>query len=123
LEAGCQLCNVIEEGRSYTHYTNGHFPEDIRYAFKALGQDWARYGKGPRWLVPQLSGVHELDEMDEYKRLADIDPTPNKLGHLLATDAEDAADQARESWLVLELYGPSAHIVLPIEIATGRCRV
>jgi hypothetical protein len=123
LKAGCQLCNVIEEGRSYTGNTNSHFPQDMRYAFKALGQDWARHGKGPQWLVPSISEAHEFDEADEYLRQAAMDPTPNKLGHLLAIDAEDAADQAKESWLVLELYGPRAHIVLPIEIATGRYRV
>jgi hypothetical protein len=56
----------------------------------------------------------------EFKRLTDLDPTPNKLGHLLATDADDAGDQAKESWLVLEFCGQDAHIMLPIEIANGK---
>jgi len=121
LKAGCQLCNNIEESLSYNPDTNCEFPQNTTYAFKALGHGWARYGEGQKWLVPQLSRVHDFDEMNTYTRLAEMDPTPNQLGQLLATDASAAAAEARESWLVLEFYGSHTPIVLPIEIATGKC--
>ncbi|KAI0512605.1 heterokaryon incompatibility protein-domain-containing protein [Xylaria bambusicola] len=46
------------------------------------------------------------------------DPTPNGLGSLLADDADKVIDEAKDSWLVLELYGPGVHVVLPMELAT-----
>jgi hypothetical protein len=106
------------------------FPLDTSYAFKALSDRWARDGKGHQWMAPQTSGVRsgrtddaEVDddarELAEYLRLADTDPTPNKLGNLLAVDHHLAPVEAARSWLVLEFYGPAALLALPIELETS----
>ena len=55
-----------------------------------------------------------------YLRQVEKDPTPNGLGQLLATDAEEVVDEAANSWLILEFYGPGAHVVLPMELATRK---
>jgi hypothetical protein len=125
LRAGCHLCSLIQESRSYGNLGDDPFPNCVKYAFKALSQDWAQYGKGQKWLVPQTSRGDDGDDEGErarYMRLAETDPTPNGLGQLLATDAEEVVEEAAQFWLVLEFYGPGAQVVLPMEIATGRSR-
>lgn len=120
LRAGCHLCGLIEENRSYGGHPEIYepFPYEIQYAFKALSRDWARHGNGPKWVVPQVSGLCD-DEMDVvmYLLAVETDPTPNKLGHLLATDSDDLVNSPHDFWLVLELYGPGAQFILPLEFA------
>lgn len=120
LKEKCHLCSLIEENRSYIGHRNDEFPECIKYAFKALSPDWARFGKGPKWLVPQFKDddEHVPTNQSRYLRQFEKDPTPNRLGTLLATDSETLVSEAENSWLVLEFYGPGAQVVLPLELAT-----
>jgi len=76
-------------------------------------------------MVPQIFGIeNEAAEIAAYNRAAKMDPTPNNLGHLLATDSDDLLNDSPGFWLVLELYGPAAHLVLPLELAErGRYRL
>jgi hypothetical protein len=119
LSAGCHLCNLIEQGRSYNHAKRYKFPESIKYAFKALNSDWARYGNGPKWLVPEDQNGGEDDEIKIRRYLLEVekDPTPNNLGSLLATDSESIPKEMENSWIVLEFYGPNHQITLPMELA------
>ena len=126
LDAGCHLCSIIDESRSYHGAPADGFPTEIKYAFKALNPDWARDGEGMKWLVPQTSDSSCWEpenfetELSVYLREVEMDPTPNNLGKLLALDAVEVVDAINKFWLVLELYGPGVQIVLPMEIATGK---
>ncbi|KAJ8130589.1 hypothetical protein O1611_g3038 [Lasiodiplodia mahajangana] len=132
LRLGCRLCIMVQESISYRDDKPDGFPYHVRYAFKALNPCWARDGTGPEWLVPQkqkqeaakLKSSSEHSDDDElvlkrYLHEVDKDPTPNGLGSLLAADADEVVNEARKSWLVLEFYGPGAHVVLPMELATN----
>jgi hypothetical protein len=125
LRTGCHLCNLIEENRSYDGHPNKAFPGGIRYAFKALNPDWARSGKGQKWLAPQTPGEDEdgEGEVDRYLSQVEMDPTPNGLSSLLATDSERLVNEAANSWLVLEFYGGYDQIVLPMELASRKSSV
>ncbi|KAK3394998.1 heterokaryon incompatibility protein-domain-containing protein [Podospora didyma] len=122
VDAGCHLCNVIYESRSYESQgpQSWDFPDQVKYAFKAINPVWARSGKGQQWLVPQTSeGRDSGDFADlEYFRQLHLDPTPNGLGELLATDSDEAVREAANTWLVLELIGPSVLLKLPMELVT-----
>jgi len=125
LTTGCHLCSLIEENRSYSSHPDIEqpFPYEIKYSFKALSRDWACHGNGPKWVVPQVSGIiDESTEVAIYLLAVETDPTPNNLGHLLATDSDDLVNNPPDFWLVLELYGPGAHFVLPLEFATRGTR-
>jgi hypothetical protein len=122
LREGCHLCNVIEENRSYSNCSgSSFFPTEIKYAFKVLNDQWARHGNGPMWLVPNVGG-DELHELERYLSVVEMDPTPNGLGHLLATDSDKLVDDPPDFWLMLELYGPRYHLVLPLELATRQLK-
>ena len=122
LRKGCHLCNLIEENRSYDKHAKNKFPEKIRYAFKALNPEWARSGQGQKWVAPQTVGASEDEqvEMDQYMSQLEMDPTPNGLASLLATDSERLVTEAANSWLVFELYGDRIQIVLPMELAVRK---
>ena len=131
LAAGCHLCHLVDECRTYKQPVDGlppAFPSETSYAFKALNDRWTREGKGQQWMAPQLAGSRGDDddvaadarELAEYLRLSDADPTPNGLGALLATDDDRVPEEAAKCWPVLEFYGPAALLALPIELATGR---
>lgn len=115
LAEGCQLCNLIEENRSYKQESSVHFPVDIAYSFKSLSSAWARHGNGPKWMVPYHYRTNEMSEMQLYLEEVERDPTPNGLGHLLATDSDELERTSTDFWLVLEFYGPLSHLVLPLE--------
>jgi len=114
LRNGCHLCNLIEGTRSYESSSNNNFPQQIRYALLALSEEWARDGRGPKWLVPQL---HEDDagEVAEYLDKVEKDPTSDKVAHLLATDSDKLINDPPGFWLILELCGPGTLFALPLE--------
>jgi len=96
LQAGCHICNLVEESRTYGPRPTRAFPVNVRYSFKPLNPEWARHGISPKWYAP----LESLGELDAYLSRFDEDPTPNKLGTLLATDAENLVQEAADSWLV-----------------------
>lgn len=114
LEAGCHLCNVIEESRSYENRSNNEFPQNIKYSFLALSEEWARHGKGPKWLLPRID-EDDPDELAKYREQVEKDPTANKVAHLLATDSDKLIDNPPDFWLVLEFCGPGTLFALPLE--------
>ncbi|OAL56187.1 HET-domain-containing protein [Pyrenochaeta sp. DS3sAY3a] len=120
IRAGCHLCNLIEESRSYDKHRDDTFPQDTRYAFKALNPKWARSGRGPKWFVPQTNTQDgdEETERERYLNRFQQDPTPNGLGQHLAMDSEELDREMANSWLVLEFYGGAGQVLLPIELAT-----
>jgi len=122
LRAGCHLCHLIDENRSYEYLPHNEFPHLAKYAFKVLSKKWARHGKGPKWLVPVIHTGDDDTEVSMYLREVQKDPTANGLAQLLATDSDELFNTHRDFWLVLEFYGPGAHLVLPLELATGRSR-
>ena len=50
-------------------------------------------------------------------RAFELDPTPNKLGSLLATESENLVKEAADSWVILEFYG-AKQVVLPMELSS-----
>lgn len=87
----------------------------MKYAFKALNPSWARNGQGQKWLVPAKTKRNNESEnfLDDVER----DPTPNGLGHLLATDADNLPSETAKVWLSLELHGKTGYCILPMELA------
>ncbi|KAK0633927.1 heterokaryon incompatibility protein-domain-containing protein [Immersiella caudata] len=120
LKDGCHLCNIIEENRSYNEHQSPEFPRNVNYAFKPLKPSWARKGTGHKWYAYQQSTYDDdpAFELADFIRGVEMDPTPNGLGALLATDADNLLDEAKKSWMVLEFLG-NEHILLPMEICTG----
>ena len=69
LLAGCHLCNLIEESRSYYDAQKGSvFPNDTRYAFKALNPKWTRSGKGQKWLGGQIGPSASRDSVIDVEQ-------------------------------------------------------
>jgi hypothetical protein len=114
LSAGCRLCNVIEEAWSYETRSNDQFPYNIKYAFLALSEEWARHGKGAKWLVPHI-GEDDYHEVARYREVVEKDPTSNQVAHLLATDSDRLINDPPDFWLTLELCGPGILLTLPLE--------
>jgi hypothetical protein len=48
-----------------------------------------------------------------------LDPTPNGLATLLATDADNLSSEAQRPWIALEFNG-SVRLVLPMELASSK---
>lgn len=120
LADGCHLCTLIEENRSYNDYRSPHFPRNVNYAFKPLNPEWARSGSAFKWYAYQHSYGDDEDpswSLQHFREGVLQDPTPNRLGTLLATDAPNLAEEAAESWIVLEFFGDE-QILLPVEICT-----
>jgi hypothetical protein len=89
------------------------------YAFKALGAEWARTGKGPKWLAPQVIGDDDFSYIANYADALCQDPTIERIKTLLtATSAIEIEDLGHP--LVLDLYRPGPRIVLPVEIANSK---
>ncbi|KAM5341526.1 hypothetical protein ACJ41O_014557 [Fusarium nematophilum] len=117
LIAGCHLCSLIEEHRSKANPAS-RFPAQFTYCFKVLNEQWARYGQGSKWLALQ----HDEDiESWEYQSGVLGDPTSYGLSEMLAKDSDEVLSSCRTRpfWLVLEIYGPGEHVVLPVELNQG----
>jgi hypothetical protein len=114
LSAGCHLCSVIEETRSYENRTNNEFPYNVKYAFLALSEEWARHGNGPKILVPQIDS-DDPEAVAKYRERVEMDPTANNVARLLATDSDELVNNPPDFWLTLELCGPGILLTLPLE--------
>jgi hypothetical protein len=122
LRAGCHLCNLIEENRSYEERSNDEFPYKIKYAFIALSEEWTRHGHGSKWMIPQIQDADDFTELATYLDVVEKDPTSSNTGHLLATDLDELINNPSDFWLVLELCGPRTLLALPLEFAAlGTC--
>ena len=59
---------------------------------------WARNGAGTKWYVFQSARADdEAAEKAEFLREVQLDPTPNRLGSLLATDSVNLPEEAAKS--------------------------
>jgi hypothetical protein len=123
IAAGCSLCNLIwdnlrrqncepKERIDYNSLSN------LRYAFKALNTEWARFGIGSMWLAP-VEPPDEIFESPSVQALAsEVEASISHLAKLLETRSGLLEAKSMEYWLVMELYGPGIHVVLPLEEKT-----
>ncbi len=109
-QAGCHLCNLILENRSE------ELSLQTWYSFKPLNCEWARHGTCSKWYAYQGSTGDAWTPPEVSMRAFELDPTPNKLGTLLATDVENIVQEAADSSIVLEFYSAN-QIVLPMELS------
>ncbi|PMD45621.1 HET-domain-containing protein, partial [Hyaloscypha variabilis F] len=115
---GCHLCNIVWENRSYGDPSpefDRDFPQGCTYAFKLLNSEWARNGRGSKWLVvPDPEGDGEPD-ISEYLSAVEESPMTG-LGHLLATEAHEIFTRPAPFWMVIDFYCPGPRIVIPLDI-------
>ena len=125
-EAGCHICNLVWENASYDGCDPKYdedFPDGCTYAFRVLNPDWARSGKGPKWLVPVTSrddDYYDPSQASRYMRDMENNPVINHVASLLATESDELFNKSVDFWLVLDFYCAGPRIVLPIEIFKGR---
>ena len=110
VQAGCHLCNLVHENAS------GSFSAHAWYSFKPLNPNWARHGTGSKWCAFQGSTGDVWTPPNISLRAFELDPTPNKLGSLLATESENLVKETADSWVILEFYGAN-QVVLPMELS------
>jgi hypothetical protein len=123
-EAGCHLCNIVWENRSYSSSYpafDDTFPIGCTYAFKVLNPTWARHGQGSQWLVPSDGGEEDdVDYMSRYLSAVENDPTVNQLARLLENEAEELFARQESFWMVIDFYCPGPRIIVPLEIMRGQ---
>jgi hypothetical protein len=114
----------VWENRSYGNPRpefDRDFPQHSTYAFKLLNPEWARNGRGSKWLVvPDPKGD---DEPDASEYLSAVEEAPmTDIAHLLATEADEIFAKPAVFWMVIEFDCPGPRIVIPLDIVKGKCR-
>lgn len=130
-QAGCHVCNLIWEKRSYLHKKSKYdpeiedddwFPSNCTYAFKVLNAEWAHHGKGGMWLVPvDVDEDMEGDALQislEAGTRNDIESI-DYLASLLRAGSDELFSESMKFWLVLDFYCQLPRLALPLEIARG----
>lgn len=121
VDDGCHLCNLVLQHLLYQSpnaTTAGPYLFSATYAFKALSREWARTGRGLKWLTPKLRNVHYLDTDSEYNRAVEQDPTILRIKELLLAKSSIGAAKLDDP-LVWDLYQQGPPITLPVEVAKG----
>lgn len=124
-KAGCQICNNIFENLSYASLEQRTIFDEsslsMRYAFKVLNADWARHGKGGKWLRVDTSDLDEWDdEARIYRERVKGDASLLHLAKLLSENSKELLVAEMRFWLVLDFYCAGPRIVLPLEITPGK---